>query len=96
MTQPTPDNRKAPRNRFLKTATIVFNRRQSVITCTLRSLSSTGALLELPSIVGTPSNFEVYVEGSYHSARVVWRSKTNLGVAWTDLKRGVLNPTRKK
>jgi PilZ domain len=88
MTHVTPEKRKALRQRTLKTATLVSNKRQSVITCTLRSLSSTGALLELPTIVGTPSDFEVCIDGSYRSARVVWRSDMKLGVAWTDLKRG--------
>ena len=88
MTEPTSERRRAPRQRTQKTATLVFNKRQSVITCALRSLSSTGALLELPTIVGTPSQFEVRIDGTYRSARVVWRSDMKLGVAWTDLKRG--------
>jgi hypothetical protein len=84
MTVLSPERRKALRQRTLKTATLVFNKRQSVITCTLRSQSSTGALLVLPSIVGTPSHFEVCIDGVYRSARVVWRSEITLGVKWTE------------
>jgi hypothetical protein len=54
-----------------------------VFTCALRNLSPTGALLVLPAIVGTPPDFEVCIDSTYRSARVVWRSKMNLGVAWT-------------
>jgi PilZ domain len=83
MALPNHDRRKAPRRRTLKDAKIVFNGRRSVISSTLRNLSSGGALLVLPTIAGTPSDdFEVCIDGSYHSARAVWRSTTNLGVAW--------------
>ena len=87
MREVSSETRDAPPQRALKSASIVLNGRQSVIICTLRSLSSTGALLELPSVVGTPSEFEVCIGDTYRPARVVWRSKTNIGVTWTDLKR---------
>ena len=82
MTGPNPERRKALRRRTLKDAKIVFNGRRSVISSTLRNLSAGGALLVLPTIAGTHPDFEICIDGSYHSARVVWRSTTNLGVAW--------------
>jgi hypothetical protein len=83
MAMPNSERRKALRRRTLKAAKIVFNGRRSVITSTLRNLSSGGALLVFPTIAGTPSDdFEVCIEGSYHSARAVWRSTTNLGLTW--------------
>jgi hypothetical protein len=86
MKEPTSESREAPRMRTLKRANITFNGRQSVITCTIRNLSRKGALLELPSIIGTPREFELSIDGTYRSVRVIWRSKTQLGVAWIDLR----------
>ena len=84
MTQPYSDKRRAPRKRTLKGASITFNDRQSVITCIMRNLSASGALLILPSMHMTPDDFEVFFDGSYRSARVVRRAGMSLGVAWAD------------
>ena len=84
MGDPQPERRKAPRKRTLKSACVVFNDRHSVIDCTVRNLSANGALLLLPSIVGVPNEFEVCIDGTYHSAHVAWKSNTSLGVTWTD------------
>ena len=67
MGDPQPERRKAPRKRTLKSACVVFNDRHSVIDCTVRNLSANGALLLLPSIVGVPNEFEVCIDGTYHS-----------------------------
>ena len=83
MTVPHSEKRGALRKRTLKSANIVFNGRQSVITCIVRNSSSTGALVTLPSVIGLPSTFEICIDGIYRAARVVWRSKMNLGIAWT-------------
>jgi PilZ domain-containing protein len=83
VTQPYSEKRRAPRRRTLKAASIAFNDRQSVITCTIRNLSASGALLILPHMHMTPDDFEVFFEGSYRSARVVRRAGMSLGVAWT-------------
>jgi hypothetical protein len=88
MTQPYSEKRRAPRKRTLKGASIAFNDRQSVITCTMRNLSASGALLILPSMHMTPDDFEVFFDGSYRSARVVRRAGMTLGVAWTGLMPG--------
>ena len=81
--QPCSEKRRTPRKRTLKTASIAFNDRQSVITCTMRNLSASGALLILPQMHMTPDGFEVFFDGSYRSARVVRRAGVSLGVAWT-------------
>jgi hypothetical protein len=83
VTQPDSEKRIAPRKRTLKAASIAFNDRQSVITCTIRNLSASGALLILPHVHMTPDDFEVFFDGRYRSARVVRRAGMSLGVAWT-------------
>ena len=74
VTQPDLEKRIAPRKRTLKAASIAFNDRQSVITCTMRNLSASGALLILPHVHMTPDDFEVFFDGRYRSARVVRRA----------------------
>ena len=69
------------RRRTLRHDEIVFNGRRSSSAPPCVSVAG-GALLVLPTIAGTPPGFEICIDGSYHSARVVWRSTTNLGVAW--------------
>ena len=61
-------------------------KRRSVISCTMRNVSSSGALLVFATMVGMPSDFEILIDGSHKPHRVVWRSNTRMGVAWTDLK----------
>jgi hypothetical protein len=46
------EHRKHSRQRTLKGGRIVFNQKRSVLTCTVRNLSSTGACLDVPSTVG--------------------------------------------
>jgi hypothetical protein len=76
------EQRKYPRQRTLKEGRIVFNQRGSVLTCTVRNLSSTGACLDVPSSVGVPENFELVIEsdGIQQSCHVTWRSERRIGV----------------
>jgi hypothetical protein len=76
--------RRALRQRTLKGAWIVFNNQRSVIDCTVRNMSATGALLALPNALGVPDQFELCMERGCRSARVVWRSDKTVGVAWTE------------
>ena len=76
--------KREPRTRTLKTARIVFNNGRSVIDCVVRNLSSRGALLVLPSVLGVPETFELHIEsdGSCHAARTVWKGHGKIGVAF--------------
>jgi hypothetical protein len=69
--------RKEPRHRTLKTGRIVFNQRRSVLDCTVRNLSSTGACLDVPSTVGIPDAFELIIESESITrvCRIAWRSE---------------------
>ena len=84
------NRRNALRRRTLKGAQIVFNSRRSVIDCTVRNKSATGALLALPNTTGVPDQFALFMEGSRRLARVVWKSDRTVGVVWsTDARQAV-------
>jgi hypothetical protein len=74
--------RAPPRRRSLKGARIVFNNRRSAIDCTVRNVSAHGALLLLPSIAGVPNEFELWIDGACHTARMVWKGDGKIGVSW--------------
>ena len=76
-------SRNALRRRTLKGAQIVFNNRCSVIDCTVRNISATGALLALPNTTGVPDQFALHMESGRRVARVVWKSDRTVGVVWS-------------
>ena len=83
MAQPSEEcRRRGLRQRTLKGARIVFNNRHSSITCTVRNFSSHGALLVLPTVVGVPDNFELYIDGepSCRPSRVAWKREGRIAV----------------
>lgn len=51
------DRRDTARRRVFKGGQIIFNNRTSTVDCTVRSLSETGAGLDISSSVGLPKNF---------------------------------------
>ncbi|MHB1102377.1 MAG: PilZ domain-containing protein [Devosia sp.] len=77
----TADNRAAPRRKTLKGGRIIFNAGRSTIDCTIRDLSSTGAKLQVNSVVGIPNTFDLSISGvDRQPCKVVWRSLRELGV----------------
>jgi hypothetical protein len=76
------EQRRAPRQRAYKGGRVVFNNGHSTIDCLVRNISSHGALLTLPSTVGIPDEFEVWMNGKQAPARVTWKRADKLGVAW--------------
>jgi hypothetical protein len=77
----TEDNRASLRRRTLKGGRIVLNNGNSTISCTVRNLSETGALLRVPSILGIPDGFDLlFDDGTRYTCTVVRRSGTELGV----------------
>lgn len=51
------ERRTATRHRTLKTGLIVFNDGRSTLTCVVRNLSDTGALLKVEISAGIPESF---------------------------------------
>ena len=78
------ERRRLTRKRTLKGGRIVFNNGRSVIDCVVRNMTPQGALLTLPSILGVPKTFDLYIDGEVipRPARVVMRDATSLGVTW--------------
>ena len=72
------------RMRVLKSARIVFNGGYSVFDCRVRNISTGGAMLEMPSLVGIPTHFEIALDssGTRRPCTVVWRTNTLMGVAF--------------
>lgn len=74
--------RSALRRRALFGGKIIFNHQSSVLSCTVRNLSESGACLEFGAMLGVPDQFELVVEGAGIRAdyRVVWRRGRRVGV----------------
>jgi hypothetical protein len=80
---------------YLK-ARIVFNNRSSVLDCTVRDLSDTGAGISFAGVCAIPTEFEIEIPawGFRAHACPMWSRGTNHGVmfwqkakAWTDATR---------
>lgn len=74
------DKRRAARRNVKRAAKISFARQH--ITCTVRSLSSTGASIEATNLAAIPDNFNLLMEMESTTRRcaVVWRKPTQIGV----------------
>jgi hypothetical protein len=53
--------------------------------CIIRNLSETGAMLEITSPIGVPSNFTLIIKPELlkRPCEVVWRSAQRIGVRFT-------------
>jgi hypothetical protein len=65
-----------------KGASIVFNRLQSVMSCTLRNISPEGACLLVTPDTFVPAQFKLLAEGATRSCTVAWRLPDRLGVKY--------------
>jgi hypothetical protein len=76
------EKRTTYRNRVFKAGTIEFC--GSVIDCTIRNVSNTGAALDVESPVGIPERFTLVLpsDGLHFPCRVVWRKGRRIGVAF--------------
>lgn len=74
------EKRESLRTRVLKTGSISFG--GAAISCTVRNISATGALLEVESPLGIPERFLLVVPTDQWSrpCRVIWKSERRLGV----------------
>ena len=78
------DRRAVRRTRVLRNAKIIVPRRSPVIHCTVQNITSCGACLKLANTYGLPENFDLTFEHgrTRRLCRVVWRTDTQLGVAF--------------
>ena len=77
------ENRKVQRRRTLK-AGIISLHLGGAVDCKIRSLSSTGARLEVTSQLGIPDSFILLTKPDriQHSCRVKWRKDHHIGVVF--------------
>ena len=78
------ERRKTQRQRVLQGASAVFNGRQSVLDCTIRNWSDTGALLRMTDWIALPPVFDIDVPSKGKSLRVrlCWRRGDDVGVVF--------------
>ena len=77
------ERRATIRHRTLKVGKIAINDGFSVIDCTVRNLSETGALLRVVSVVGIPDQFVLIIsDNQKHNCTVVRRTATDIGVTF--------------
>ena len=76
------ERRQVQRTRVLKAAKIILNSHASVIDCTVRNLSTTGAAIEVTSQTGVPEKFVLVVPGDalHLACHIVWRKAYRIGV----------------
>jgi PilZ domain len=83
------DNKRiAPRARVLKGAKIVHLNQWSLIDCTVRDLSETGAKLLCADPLTIPNEFRFLLpaENTIRTARVAWRREGMVGIEFTSEK----------
>jgi PilZ domain len=81
------DNRRhSARRRCLLGARVVFNARASTMSCTVKNLSETGALLVFGETPLIPEMVELLLDNrrTVAPARVVWRQDTKVGISFKE------------
>jgi hypothetical protein len=81
----TEDKRAARRSRVLKDGKIVSNSLGSVVDCSVRDLSATGARIRCHDQKAVPDEFQLLVQSDnwIRPAKVVWRHNDLTGVQFT-------------
>jgi len=76
------NKRASPRKRVLKAGTIEFG--GGAITCMVRNMSDTGAMLDVVTPVGIPDHFTLVLRANKHRmpCRVVWWKEKRIGVVF--------------
>jgi hypothetical protein len=81
------DRRTERRMRALKHARIIFNKGYGVFDCTVRNISPGGALLDVPSMLGIPSHFDIVMDATNarRPCTVRWHTDHLIGVHFDDV-----------
>lgn len=79
------DLRRTSRHRVLKEGKIVMLNNWSVVDCSVRDLSETGARIRCKDQRAVPSEFKLLMlaDNRIRDARVVWRKDDQLGLQFT-------------
>ena len=85
MTETGSNRRITNRRKTLKSAKIIFNKKQSVIDCFVRDVSDTGAKLQVSDQGGIPRLFTLLLhDGSTHECERVRAHGSEIGVRFLD------------
>lgn len=78
------DRRHDQRRRTLKAGQIVFHDLSRAYDCMIRNTSDNGAMLKLPSTVGIPDEFFIYIESEKirRHATIAWRNEDQIGIKY--------------
>jgi hypothetical protein len=77
----SPNRRNFERRKTLKSAKIVFNKKQSVLDCFVRDMSDTGARLAVSDLIPVPRNFTLVLnDGTSRECERVRAMGKELGV----------------
>ncbi len=76
------DKRRLRRARVLKAGTISFG--GAAISCKVRNLTRSGAMLDVASPLGVPKEFTLVISSDEvrHECRIVWIQEKRLGVSF--------------
>lgn len=85
MDMPILEHRRAGRRRLLLDGKIVTLNKMSLVDCTVKDLSETGAKLRCSDHLAVPDTFRLWVpsSGLYQEAKVVWRQEISCGIIFT-------------
>ena len=80
------ERRRLPRRRTRLSAVAVHGPEDTVVACTVRDKSVTGARLLIQEGLTVPDVFHVIelTAGELHTAHVVWRDRTFVGVTFSE------------
>jgi hypothetical protein len=77
------EHRQVPRTRCLREGRIVFNNRNSVLTCMVRDMGANGVRVTLDRADTVPEAFEFQYRGKpLGEARRVWVNVNELGISF--------------
>ena len=81
----TEDKRIAPRQRVIKVAKLISLDRTTVVDCTIRNISKTGAQIMVENQATVPKEFFFYQpkENTMCQAKVMWRREKSVGIHFT-------------
>jgi hypothetical protein len=77
---PAEERRTTARRRVFKSGTIEFG--SEPIPCTVRTLSASGASVEVNTPLWFPDRFVLAVEGERHACRIAWKKEKRLGLSF--------------
>ncbi len=85
MDMPHFDQRRSGRRRLLLDGKIVTLNKMSLIDCTVKDLSATGAKLRCNDMRAVPDEFRLWVPSTYlwRPAKLVWRREFGCGITFT-------------